>query len=56
MAEGTKLAATNIFVEDDQDVADLIGFHLKRVTAWFRTATGVIAEVERRKPLCSGWV
>jgi DNA-binding response OmpR family regulator len=53
MAEGTKLPATIIFVEDDQDVGHLIGFHLKRagfVTLWFRTATGVIAEAERRKP------
>ena len=53
MAEGTKLPATVIFVEDDQDVGRLIRLHLERagfVTVWFRTATGVIAEAERRKP------
>ena len=53
MAEGTNLPATVIFVEDDQDVGRLIRLHLERagfVTVWFRTATGVIAEAERRKP------
>jgi DNA-binding response OmpR family regulator len=53
MPEDTKLPSTIVFVEDDQDIGHLIRFHLEKagfVTFWFRTATGVIAEAERRNP------
>lgn len=53
MIEEITLPTPIIFVEDDQDVGRLIEFHLKKagfVTLWFKTATGVVAEAERRKP------